>query len=78
MRTADEDLVVVANSNALGLASAGTFVGTSGTLALTGGVSVGSESLTVLPSAASRTNTIVNLSGNNTFAGSTSPAETSV
>ena len=61
--------LVVANSNALGLASAGTFVGGSGTLAFTGGIAVGAETLSVVPSAASRNNTIVNLSGNNTFGG---------
>jgi autotransporter-associated beta strand protein len=60
--------LVVANSNALGLASAGTFIGSTGTLDLTGNIAVGAEKLTVLPSAASR-NAIVNLAGDNSIAG---------
>ena len=67
--TINSGTLVVANSNALGLTSAGTLVGSGATLAFTGGISVGPETLTLLPSAASRVNTIVNLSGNNTFAG---------
>lgn len=67
--TINAGTLVAVHSSALGTTAAGTLVNSGATLALSGGISIGSESLTLSGSGAAGGGALRNLSGVNSFAG---------